>query len=89
MDGALIFTLATGAILSFVFGGLEAGFFGLNHLRIRQQMRAGNRRAAILHTYLTTPERYLRTILAGNAISLVAVALSGMALLHRWLSGWT
>ena len=89
MDGALIFTLVTGAILSFVFGGLEAGFFALNHLRIRQQMRAGNRRAAMLHSYLTTPERYLRTILAGNAIGLVAVAFSGMALLHRWLSGWT
>jgi CBS domain containing-hemolysin-like protein len=87
MDAALFFTFVAGALFAFVFAGLEAGFFALNHLRIRQQMRAGNRRAALLHSYIASPERYLRTILAGNAVSLVTMVLSGFALLQRWLSG--
>ena len=87
MDTVLLLIFTAAGVLAFVFAGLEAGFFALNHLRIRQQMRAGNRRAAMLHNYLAVPERYLRTILAGNAVSLVAAGVAGFALLHRWLSG--
>ena len=87
MEPFLLSILIGSALLCFVFGGLEGAFFALNHLRIRQQMRAGNRRAALLHSFLSAPERYLRTVLAGNAITVAAVGLSGLALLHRWLDG--
>ncbi len=79
----VIFIVALG--LSFLFSGMEAGVFALSRLRIRQQMRAGNPRAAVLHGYLERPEDFLWTILVGNtmanfaALSLISVAL------HSWL----
>jgi putative hemolysin len=87
MSAYLLSIVVAGAVLCFIFTGLETAFYALNHLRIRQQMRAGNRRATLLHQYLVTPERYLRIILAGAAVSMVAAVLSGFALLHDWLRG--
>src|SRR3954454_5206298 len=73
----------TALALSFLFSGMEAGVFALSRLRIRQQMRAGNPRAAVLHGYLERPEDFLWTIMVGNtmanfaALSLISVALQG------------
>ena len=67
--------------MSFLFSGMEAGVFALSRLRIRQQMRAGKRRAALLHGYLEDSENFLWTILIGNtlttflAFSMIVVAL--------------
>ena len=55
--------------LSFLFSGMEAGVFALSRLRIRQQMRAGNQRAALLHRYLEDSENFLWTILIGNTLT--------------------
>lgn len=55
--------------LSFLFSGMEAGVFALSRLRIRQQMRAGNHRAALLHGYLENSENFLWTILIGNTLT--------------------
>ena len=55
--------------LSFLFSGMEAGVFALSRLRIRQQMRAGVRRAALLHGYLENTENFLWTILIGNTLA--------------------
>lgn len=55
--------------MSFLFSGMEAGLFALSRVRIRQLMRSGNRRAALLHGYLEKPERFLWTILAGNTVA--------------------
>jgi CBS domain containing-hemolysin-like protein len=38
-------------------------------LRIRQQMRAGQRSARVLHDYLENPENFLWTILVGNTVA--------------------
>src|SRR5215207_11310674 len=61
--------LAICLTLSFLLSGMEAGVFALSRLRIRQQMRAGNRRAAVLYGYLEKPENFLWTILVGNTLA--------------------
>ena len=69
---------------SFVFSGMESGLFALSRVRIRQLMRRGNHRAALLHDYLEKPERFLWTILTGNTIAnflLVAVLVTA---LYAW-----
>jgi putative hemolysin len=54
--------------LSFLFSGMETGVLALNRFRIRQQMRSGDRRAAVLHAFLENPEDFLWTILVGNTV---------------------
>lgn len=79
--------------LSFLFSGMEFGVFALSRLRIRQQMRAGKRRARVLQGYLENSEDFLWTILLGNtlvnfvAVSLMASALYGWVWLqgHPWI----
>lgn len=56
-------------VLSFVLSGMESGVFALSRLRIRQQMRAGQRSARVLHEYLEHPENFLWTILVGNTVA--------------------
>src|SRR5256885_2958275 len=81
MNWLLAVIFITALALSFLFSGMEAGVFALSRLRIRQQMRAGNPRAAVLHGYLEKPEDFLWTIMVGNtmanfaALSLISVAL--------------
>ena len=81
MDWRFFLFVGLCVALSFLFSGMEAGVFALSRLRIRQQMRAGARRAALLHTYLEDPENFLWTILIGNtlatflAFSMIVVAL--------------
>jgi putative hemolysin len=83
MHGLLCLILVVALGLSFLFSGMEAGVFALSRLRIRQQMRAGNPRAAALYGYLERPEDFLWTILIGNttanfaALALMVVALKG------------
>jgi len=55
--------------VSFVLSGMEAGVFALSRLRIRQQMRAGQASAKVLHEYLENPENFLWTILVGNTVA--------------------
>jgi CBS domain containing-hemolysin-like protein len=43
--------------------------FALSRLRIRQQMRAGQRSAQLLHQFLEHPENFLWTILVGNTVA--------------------
>jgi putative hemolysin len=54
--------------LSFLFSGMETGVLALNRFRIRQLMRSGDRRAAVLHGFLQNPEEFLWTILVGNTV---------------------
>ncbi len=56
----------------------------LSRVRIRQLMRRGNRRAVLLHDYLERPERFLWTILTGNAVAnFLLVAILVTALFER------
>jgi putative hemolysin len=87
MDALLpaIFAVCLG--LAFLLSGMEAGVLALSRIRIRQQMRAGNRRAEALYRYLENPESFLWTILVGNTLASF-VALSSAALfLHRRFGG--
>lgn len=64
----LIALILVCTILSFLFSGMEAGVFSLSRVRIRHQMRLGNKSARLLHEWLEKPEPFLWTILLGNAL---------------------
>jgi CBS domain containing-hemolysin-like protein len=81
MSGLLAVIFGFALALSFLLSGMEAGVFALSRLRIRQQIRAGNRRAAVLHGYLERPENFLWTILVGNTLS----NFTAFALIVGWL----
>lgn len=69
--------------LSFVLSGMEAGVFALSRLRIRQQMRAGNPSAKVLHEFLENPENFLWTILVGNTVANFLILGWVILQLHR------
>ncbi len=70
--------------LSFLFSGMETGVLALNRFRIRQRMRSGDRRAAVLHGFLQNPEDFLWTILVGNTVvNFVIFSLGVMQLRQR------
>jgi len=75
------------AALSFLFSGMESGVLALNHFRIRQRMRAGDRRAASLHGFLENPEDFLWTILVGNTVVNFVLFSVGLVKLRDWLHG--
>src|SRR5437764_5770942 len=85
MFGLLTVIFLFALALSFLFSGMEAGVFALSRVRIRQQMRAGNPRAAALHGYLERPEDFLWTILVGNTTANFAALALIVAGLHGWL----
>jgi putative hemolysin len=90
MDELLITILVIGVCmaLSFLFSGMEAGVLALSRLRIKQLVRAGNRRAVVLQGYLEKPEDFLWTILVGNTLAnLIAVGLL-VTVLSEWLGAW-
>ncbi len=73
--------------LSFLFSGMESGVMALNHFRIRQLARAGDRRARVLHDCLENPEDFLWTILVGNTVVNFLIFAVGLARLREWLQG--
>src|ERR1700721_2708986 len=75
--------------LSFLFSGMETGVLALNRFRIRQRMRAGDRRAAVLHGFLENPENFLWTILVGNTVVNFIIFSVGLVRLRDWLHGRT
>src|SRR5262245_39646408 len=88
MIGLLSVLFAFALAVSFLLSGMEAGVLALSRVRIRQQMRAGIKRAAVLHGYLERPEDFLWTILVGNttanfaAFSLIVAALNSVLAPH-------
>lgn len=81
--------------LSFVLSGMEAGVFALSRLRIRQQMRAGNASARVLHQFLENPENFLWTIVVGNTLVnfvvigwFFSVLYNQVALRSGWFALW-
>jgi len=71
--------------LSFLFSGMESGVLALNRFRIRQRMRTGDRRAAVLHGFLQNPENFLWTILVGNTVVNFIIFSLGSMQLYQWL----
>ena len=51
----VLFSLVASLSISFLMSGMEAGVFAMSRLRIRQQVRSGNPRAAALLRYLEHP----------------------------------
>src|ERR1035437_6181542 len=74
--------------VSFVLSGMEAGVFALSRLRIRQQMRAGQPSAKVLHDYLEHPENFLWTILVGNTVANFLILGWLVAQLHEALGAY-
>src|SRR5215472_976631 len=87
MDSRLVIWLlvAVCMLFSFILSGMEAGVFALSRLRIRQQMRAGRRSAAVLYGFLENPENFLWTILVGNTLANFVVVGWIVAMLHSRL----
>ena len=83
MEGLLSAIFGACLAISFLLSGMEAGVLALSRIRIRAQMRAGNRRAATLHGYLEHPENFLWTILVGNTLSNFAALTIVAIVLHR------
>lgn len=87
----ITFGLLVCLTLSFVLSGMEAGVFALSRLRIRQQMRAGNASARVLHQFLENPENFLWTIVVGNTLVNFVVIGWFFSVLHGQValqSGW-
>ena len=74
--------------LSFLFSGMETGVLEMNRFRIRQRMRSGDRRAAILHGFLEKPEDFLWTVLVGNTVVNFIIFSLGFIQLQYWLGRW-
>jgi CBS domain containing-hemolysin-like protein len=72
--------------LSFLFSGMETGVLALNRFRIRQRMRSGDRRAAVLHGFLQNPENFLWTVLVGNTVVNFVLFSLGVIQLGRALA---
>lgn len=85
-DALPFFVLAVPCLaLWALFAGMEAGVFSLSRWRIRQQMRKGRRRAALLNSYMDHPERFFWTILVGNTLaSFACVALVALGIRHAF-----
>ena len=71
--------------LSFLFSGMETGVLALNRFRVRQLMRTGDRRAAVLHGFLENPEDFLWTILVGNTVVNFIIFSLWAIQLYYWL----
>ena len=84
----LLFILVCCLGTSFLLSGMEAGVFALSRLRVRQQMRAGNRRARVLHAYLEHPENFLWTIFMGNTLANFTAIVLVVGGLHAWVGSW-
>jgi putative hemolysin len=87
MEGLLPALFGACLAVSFLLSGMEAGVLALSRIRIRQQMRAGNRRAKTLYGYLEHPESFLWTILVGNTLANFAVLSIAAAVLHGQFEG--
>ncbi len=74
--------------LSFLFSGMETGVLALNRFRIRQRMRSGDKRAAVLQDFLQNPENFLWTILGGNTVVNFVIFSLGVIQLRHWLGRW-
>jgi putative hemolysin len=74
--------------LSFLFSGMETGVLALNRFRVRQRMRTGDRRAAVLHGFLENPENFLWTILVGNTVVNFIIFSLGAVQLYFWIGKW-
>lgn len=68
-------------VLSFVFGGIEAGLLSLDQVRLRHQVKLRNRSAIRLDQLLKKPERLLATILLVTNLA----DISGLLLLTKRL----
>jgi CBS domain containing-hemolysin-like protein len=84
-DILVLLTALLCAALSFLFSGMETGVLALNRFRIRQRMRSGDRRAAVLHGFLQNPEDFLWTILVGNTVVNFVLFCLGVIELRHWL----
>jgi CBS domain containing-hemolysin-like protein len=84
-DALILLIVLACVALSFLFSGVETGVLALNRFRVRQRMRAGDRRAVVLHGFLENPEDFLWTILVGNTVVNFVIFSLGSIQLYAWL----
>jgi CBS domain containing-hemolysin-like protein len=86
----LTIVIEIGLVASAFFSGMETGLISLNRLRLRHEVERKNRRALIIHSYVTNSERLLGITLAGSNLCNVIIAVAFAALAarlfgHSWL----
>ncbi|CAN5514273.1 hypothetical protein BH18VER2_BH18VER2_08310 [soil metagenome] len=70
-------------VVSFVFGGIEAGLLSLDQVRLRHQVKLRNHAAIMLDQLLKKPERLLATILlVTNLANIAGLLLLTQRLVH-------
>ena len=83
----IIILLIVSAASAFIFSGIEAGVSTINRVRIKKNMREGNKAAALLLNFQREPKTFYFTVLLGNTIANGVFAVVLVLLLHRISSG--
>lgn len=69
---------------SFVFSGIEAGILSVNRVRLRHRVKTRDRAAMRLRELLTSPERFLVTVLVvTNLMNIGAIVLTTQTLVRH------
>ena len=67
----IYFLIALSLVFSAVFSGMEIAFVSANKMEIELEGKSGNFLAGLVSKFVSTPSRFLATMLIGNNISLV------------------
>jgi len=82
-----IILLVVSFVILFIFSGIEAGVYSINRLRIKKQMREGDKGASLLLNFQMKPENFYLTVLLGNTIANGVFAIVMVLLLKEISSG--
>ena len=76
--------IAVCLVISFLFSGIEAGILSVNRVRLRHQVKLGDRAALRLQRLLQKPERLLLTVvIVTNLANIFAITLATSLLVRR------
>lgn len=67
------------------FSGMETGIISIRRLRLRHQLRQGDKSARILDYFLDEPDRLLGTTLVGTNLCVVMASVLGASVATRFL----
>jgi len=81
--------IALSLVFSAVFSGMEIAFVSANKMEIELEGKSGNFLAGLVSKFVSTPSRFLATMLIGNNLSLVIYSTFMEEILERKLIEWS
>ena len=87
MEVTVIITLSL--IFSAIFSGMEIAFVSANKMEIELEGKSGNFLASLVSKFVSTPSRFLATMLIGNNLSLVVYSTFMEEILEKKLLDWS